>query len=122
MRRLLLSPFIPLVGLSLLTTVLYCAYLLSRVAPSPLAQLIITTGWGIMVVLWMDADARRFRRLPCYDFGLLAAVSFPLSLFWYCLWSRGWRGVRMLLLLFGLWLAPYIIAVIFAVVRGVVSQ
>src|SRR5438094_970281 len=112
---LLIHPLAPLVTLALFTVPVLCYLVTAGGGGSSGFTMIVGAGWAWMLVFWMDADARRFRRLPCYDFGLLAAVSFPLSLFWYCLWSRGWRGVRMLLLLFGLWLAPYIIAVIFAV-------
>jgi hypothetical protein len=46
-----------------------------------------------MAVLAIVNDARRRRLVPCYDFGLYCWVSFPLTVTWYCLWSRKWRGL-----------------------------
>jgi len=118
MRQLLLSPFVPLVGLSVITTVRLCAYLLLGASPSPLSDVIIVLGWALLLVLWIDADARRSHRLPCYDFGFLAGVTFPASLVWYCVWSRGWRGLLVLLGLIGLVYGPWLVA---AVLWGILS-
>jgi hypothetical protein len=43
----------------------------------------------------------------------VALLLFPLSLAWYCLWSRGWRGLLVLLALLALWLLPYAAAIAF---------
>jgi hypothetical protein len=110
MRQALLHPLTPLIGLSLAATALLCAYVLFAVTPSPLVEPLTTRGWALLAVFWMDADARRRRSLPCYDFGLLAAVAFPLSLLWYCLWSRRVKGVALLLVLLALLYGPWVIA------------
>src|SRR5262245_14805754 len=112
---LLLHPVAPLAAMALVKAPLLCYVVSAGGGGSSVLTTIMAAGWALMLISWMDADARRFGRLPCYDFGLLAAVFFPLSLLWYCLWSRGWRGMLVLLLLFGLWVAPYLFAVIFAV-------
>ena len=66
-------------------------------------------GWGLMLAMWTDADARLRRVLPCDDFGLLVVIFFPLSLVWYCFWSRGWRGAILFIGLLTLVIAPYTI-------------
>jgi hypothetical protein len=116
---LVAHPLAPLVALALATSVALCGFSAAGAAPSPGAELVLSYGWALMLLLWMDADARRLRRLPCYDFGLLAAVFFPLSLAWYCLWSRGWRGLLVLLALLALWLLPYVAAAAFGIVMSV---
>lgn len=106
-------PLAPLVALSLATAAALGVLAWARVAPSAGTEAVLGFGWALMLLLWMDADARRRRRLSCYDFGFLAALFFPLSLVWYCYWSRKWGGVLVLLLLLVLWLAPYVLALVF---------
>lgn len=57
-------------------------------------------------------DARSGNRIPCYDFGFFCFVLLPITLPWYCFWSRGWRGVFLLAALYGLGIAPYVVAAI----------
>jgi hypothetical protein len=67
-------------------------------------------GLALTFVLWILLDAQRRRQIPCYDFGFLVAVFFPLSLGWYVFWSRGWRGIFLLVALLGLILVPQVSA------------
>jgi hypothetical protein len=113
MSRLLRSPLTPLAGLSLMTTALLCAYVIAGVAPSLLAQALLSFAWALFLILWADADARRRRKVPCYDFGFIAGLTYPVSLGWYCLWSRGWRGLLLLLALIALACVPWLIAAAF---------
>jgi hypothetical protein len=86
-------PLTPLVALSALLTALLCLAIGVGIALPPATEGIMFYGWMLMVLLWMDADARRTRRQPCFDFGTLAVIYFTLSLPWYCWWSRRWtRG------------------------------
>jgi hypothetical protein len=103
-------PLAPLVALSAVTAVALCLAAGTGVATSAGSDLVLGYGWALMLLLWMDADARRLRRVPCFDFGFLAALFFPLSVAWYCWWSRRWRGVFVVLLLLALWLAPHVLA------------
>jgi hypothetical protein len=107
----LTHPLAPLLVWTLATTVALCIAVHARNEPSPIAEAVLRYGWTLMLLLWMDADARRRRQLPCYDFGLLAGFFFPISVPWYCFWSRGWRGIWVLLLLFAMWLFPYVLAI-----------
>src|SRR5262249_22146489 len=104
------NPTAHLVAYSAMVTACFVAILWGRSPPPPKFEDVVSIGWALMLVLWMDADARRRRVLPCYDFGLLVAIFFPLSLVWYCGWSRGWRGSLVLIGLLTLLIAPYTIA------------
>ncbi|HEX5271078.1 MAG TPA: hypothetical protein VFW33_11345 [Gemmataceae bacterium] len=111
MRLWLTSPLALLIGLSLVTAALLCCFVGAGLPPTPGAELLLAMSWALMLVIWIDLDARRRGRLPCFDLGLLAAVWFPISVAWYCVWSRGWRrGLLLLLALFGLWIAPRLFA------------
>ncbi len=109
-------PLAPLLALSFATSAALCALALAGARLSAETDMVLRFGWTLMLLLWMDADARRLRRWPCFDFGFLAALFFPLSLLWYCFWSRRWRGLLILLLLLGLWLGPFVVAAVFSVV------
>ncbi len=108
MSRWLVHPLAPLVILSMMTGLLLAAHVVVSINLSPITEFLLSFGWSLMLVLWMDTDARSRRRVPCYDFGMLAGLTFPLSVIWYCFWSRRWRGVLFLLLLGGLYFAPFI--------------
>jgi hypothetical protein len=82
-----------------------------------IAALLTSIGLSLAFVIWMMADARIRRRTPCYEFGFLVWVYFPLSLIWYVVWSRGWRAVFVLTGLFALMLLPRISTVMAWVLR-----
>jgi hypothetical protein len=109
--RLLGNPFAPLAIFALVSAGVVCAYRGTRAAPGPGAGLLIPCGWTFLLALWMEADARRRRRTPCFEFGFLALLALPVSLPWYCLWSRGWWGLPVLLALFAMWALPPFLAV-----------
>jgi hypothetical protein len=108
-RWFLGNPMAHLVTYAAMLTTCFAAFLWGRTPPPPKFGDVASVGWGLMLILWMDADARRRRMLPCYDFGFLAGVFFPFSLVWYCIWSRGWRGVFVFIGLLTLFIAPYTI-------------
>jgi hypothetical protein len=116
LRRFLCHPLTPLLTFDVALTVCLWAYLLAGHSVSPIFSPLATFGWFLLLVLWTDADARYRRQVPCFDFGLLVWQFFPLSVAWYCLWSRGWRGLGMMTILFALWLAPYFAAQVFCMV------
>jgi hypothetical protein len=98
-------------GIPIMTAAASAAFLVAHVAvgrsPSDTTQQLVSTGLALAIVLWMIADARMRRRTPCYDFGFLVAVYFPVSLVWYVFWSRGWKGLLILAAFVGLWLVPW---------------
>ena len=110
MQRFLGKPMAHLLAFAGAVTVGFAAYLLAGVSVSPAFEELAAVGWALMLVLWADADARRRRLVPCYDFGLLVGVYAPLSVVWYCVWSRGRRGLLVVAALAALWVAPNVLA------------
>jgi hypothetical protein len=109
-RWFLGNPMAHVVAYAAMLTTCFAAFLWGGADPPPKLVDVAQVGWGLMLILWVDADARRRRVVPCYDFGLFVTIFFPLSLVWYCVWSRGWRGVFVFVGLLALFIAPYAIA------------
>jgi len=105
-----------LIVLALIATALRCAYAVTHTAFSPRADLVAAWCWSWPVLIWMDFDALRLRRRPCFDFGLFLVSTFPLSLAWYCFWTRGWRGIGVLLGLASLLCIPILVSLILSAV------
>lgn len=110
MRRILDHSLAPLILFSLALTVMFVAYLAGGASPSPTFLGAVSLLWPWLVALWIMADARRKSCVPCFDFGLYCYVLLPLTLPWYCLWSRGWRGLLTLVAIFALWYLPFVAA------------
>ena len=114
MGRLLQHPLAPLWFYSALLACIFAGYVVSQATPSAEFQLLETFFWGVFLAWWVVADAQRGRRVPCFDFGMFAYLAIPWSVVWYCFWSRGWRGIVMLLCLIGLLFLPYLCATVVA--------
>jgi hypothetical protein len=71
---------------------------------------ILTYAFPFFVVLWVLSDARRGGSTPCFDFGFFLAVGFPVSVAWYLLCPKGFRGLLVLAALAGLFLVPWLCA------------
>jgi hypothetical protein len=112
MRRVFHNPIAALIVLALIATLLRCAYVVARSPISPHAESLVVACWAWPVLIWMDFDAVRTRRRPCIDFGLFLVATFPLSVVWYCFWSRGRRRMRLLLGLAGLLFVPAVAALL----------
>jgi VIT1/CCC1 family predicted Fe2+/Mn2+ transporter len=87
------------------------AYVALGIQPSQEAATLSSFALGLAFVLWAQADARSRRGLAFHDFGFLVGVFMPISLLWYVIWSRGWRGLATLAALMGLMLTPWLAAV-----------
>jgi hypothetical protein len=61
-------------------------------------------GWGpaIAVAWWLSEDSRRTRRLEAFDAGLFFYLTWPLTLPWYALRTRGHAGWALTAQLYGL--------------------
>jgi hypothetical protein len=103
--------FAPLLFLTAFLSVVSSAYVAAGTPPPPaLADLApYALSWALLA--WIQNDARRRRIVPCYDFGFLVAVVLPVSLVWYVLWSRGWKGVALLAGFVGLQFIPWVSSV-----------
>ncbi|HET6837496.1 MAG TPA: hypothetical protein VFH24_05600 [Gemmatimonadales bacterium] len=85
-------------------------YETNGVHPSPLAATLMQLAPPLAAALWVEADARRLRRVPCYEFGAFVLFAWLLAIPGYCFWSRGRSGWRAALALLGLIFAPSLIA------------
>lgn len=109
MRHGVIVPMGPLLIFSAMLSVLITIYVASGTMESQAFERLSSFSWVILLVLWITGDARRSRRTPCYDLGFFCALFFPVSLVWYCIWSRGWRGLLMLMALTAIFLTPYLL-------------
>ena len=118
MRLLLQSPYAPLLLFALATTPILFVSADAQTGAAEIVGYAFSTTWFWLLVIWIDFDARFQRRRPCYDFGFLAYVTFPFSLIWYCVHSRGWkRGLGTLLLLAALSTLPWLILAMYWLIR-----
>jgi hypothetical protein len=64
-------------------------------------------GWGpvVAVAWWLALDSRRTQVVGAYDAGLFFYLTWPLTLPWYALRSRGRDGWALAAQLYGLALA-----------------
>lgn len=110
MRLAIIHPFAPQLVFAIALAALLIAYLVAGFAPSDTFQTVAGLNWSLLLAFWIVADARRRRCTPCFDFGFFCYLFLPLAVPWYCFWSRGWRGALTLVAVYGLGLAPYIVA------------
>jgi hypothetical protein len=79
---------------------------MNRAFPAPLLFFaILGYALPVTIALWVAADLRSRGHTPCFDLPFLLLLAWPVSILWYCLWTRGWRG---LLLWIGLLLLAYL--------------
>ena len=115
-----ITPFGQLVIVVAMLAAFQTTYVVAGVTPSANAEMVLAYTFPLYTAFWVVADAEQRRRVPCYDFGLLVATFFPVSLLWYLFWSRGWKGLKLLAVLFALAIAPSVCAtVVELVLNGV---
>jgi len=106
------SPLAEVVVLAGALAILQPIYALASSTPGPvplnLAEVLFRYAIPYAIALWIVADAKERRRTPCFDFGFFVLATWPLSLFWYCISSRGWRGLGLSFGLIGLAFVPVI--------------
>jgi hypothetical protein len=107
LRRLVSNPLAPLLLFSLTASAISAAYLFAGRSPTQTFDSVVQLSWAVLVVFWVVIDARKGHRIPCFDFGLFCYLFLPITLPWYCFWSRGWRGTFLILAIYGLGVLPY---------------
>lgn len=104
----IVSSFARIAWTAIVVAVLLVAFMASG-AP-PLAMVILGYLGQLAVVLWIVEDAHERRRTPCFDFGYFVLVTYPFSLVWYCVSTRGWRGWLLVLAVLGIVYVPTFMA------------
>jgi hypothetical protein len=66
---------------------------------------IVTYAIPITLALWIPADLRSRGRTPPFELPFLLLLCWPVSLVWYCVWTRGWTGLGLAM---GLAILPYV--------------
>jgi len=112
MSSALLRSWGPLLALETLTSVAASIYVVAGVVPSDRMLALIALSFGFFVVLWVIRDARERGCTPCFDFGFLVFAGFPVSVVWYLVWTRGWRGFITVGIFLGLYLIPWLCALV----------
>lgn len=85
--------------------------------PERLVLVLLQYAVPVTLLAWIAADAKERRRTPCFDFGFFLLATWPLSLFWYCGRTRGWRGAALASGLLLLCYVPMMFVVVVDVVR-----
>jgi hypothetical protein len=99
-----------LILLALLLTLVYLASVFSGQPYPPGSEQFWPYVVNLFLASWADADARRRRRVPCFDFGFFLVLALPVVLLWYVFWSRGRRGFLLLGVLLGVQCLPWLTA------------
>ena len=99
-----------LVLLTLLVALFQGMYIYRGVPFSPLAEFIATYTIPLAIMIWVVWDAQSRRCTPCYDFGLMVYLGWMLAIPGYLVWTRGWKGIFILLGFALLFLMPWISA------------
>jgi hypothetical protein len=120
---------VPDVGMPLTRLAVFCAactvfatvYGFLLLEPSPPMLFLLAWGPPIGVTIWLTADSKRTRAIQAYDTGLLFYLTWPLTLPWYVIASRGRAGWRLAAKLYGLALSGIVGFVLGALARLVVD-
>ena len=81
------------------------AYGYLALEPSPGMLVLTRTGPSVGVATWLAGDARRTRAVLAQDTGLFFYMTWPLTILWYSVHTRGRNGWRLAALLYVLALA-----------------
>jgi hypothetical protein len=109
---LFIHPLAPLVLFAIALAALLTSYAATGLWPSKSFEVVAAFGWSLLLAIWVVADARRRKLIPCFDFGFFCYVFMPVVVPCYCFWSRGWRGALTLATLVSLWVVPYVVATV----------
>jgi hypothetical protein len=97
-------------------------YVIAGATPSMYAQLIASCTLPICFATWVQTDARIRRCTPFFDFGTFVLVIWTLAIPWYLIWTRGWRGLLVTLMFFGLWVLPAFVASFVWIVSAIMTR
>jgi len=89
--------------------------------PAPVMQILLGLGPAVAVAAWLAADARHTRTVLAHDTGLLFYLTWPLSIPWYAVRTRGRRGWRLAAQLYVIALAGWLGFIVGAVIAGLGS-
>ena len=98
-------------------------YAVAGAEPSPVVALFLSFAPLFAVVIWLQGDAARTRVRYVHDLGWFLLMAWPVVIPWYAFKTRGPAGWRLIVGLFGLIIAPYVTAMLVAIlVWGVIPE
>jgi hypothetical protein len=89
--------------------------------PTPVMQMLLGLGPAVAVAAWLAADAKQTRTVLAHDAGFFFYVTWPLSIPWYAVRTRGRRGWRLAAQLYVIALAGWLGFIVGAVIAGLGS-
>ena len=98
-------PLTGLYGFSAICALFATGYGVLNLHPSPGMSFLLGWGPAIAVAWWLAADSKRLHVIGTYDAGLFFYLTWPLTLPWYALRSRGRAGWWLAVQLYALALA-----------------
>ena len=93
---------------ALFCTVMTAAYAALQMQPSALMSVLLTSSPTIVVILWLQKDARRTGVGAVQDLGYFLWLAWPFVIPWYAFTTRGRSGWKLTAGLFGLIMASYV--------------
>jgi hypothetical protein len=93
---------------ALFCSLMAAAYAALRLEPSFVMGLFLSSGPAILVMLWLQADARRTGVGAVHDLGYFLWLAWPIVIPWYAFRTQGRTGWKLAVGLFGLILAPQV--------------
>jgi hypothetical protein len=99
---------------ALFCSLMAAAYAALEIQPSALMALLVTSGPAVVVVFWLQKDARRTEVGSVQDLGYFVWLAWPFVIPWYAFRTRGRTGWKLAAGLLGLIMAPYVIWIVVA--------
>lgn len=96
-------------------------YVAAGIEPVPIVVLLFSAAPLVMVILWLQKDSYRTGVGVVQDWGFFLWLGWPALIPWYAWRTRGRRGWRLTLGLFGLILSAYLTAFIVGWILYMVS-
>jgi len=92
---------------------LFCSLMMAvhaalQIPPSPVMGLLLTGAPAVVVILWLQRDARRTGVGAVQDLGYFLWLAWPVVIPWYAFRTRGRSGWKLAAGLFGLIIASYV--------------
>ena len=99
---------------ALFCSLMAAAYAALQIQPSPFMELLLTSGPAVVVILWLQKDARRTGVGAVQDLGYFLWLAWPFVIPWYAFRTRGRSGWKLAAGLFGLVMASYVTWIVVA--------
>jgi hypothetical protein len=93
---------------ALCCSLMAAAYAVLQIQPSPVMGLLLTSAPAVVVILWLQKDARRTGVGAVQDLGYFLWLAWPIVIPWYAFRTRGRSGWKLATGLFGLIMSSYV--------------